>query len=359
MRVRIKGINQIKKTLATGESVTYYYAWKGGPRIRDPRTPEGQADWLRENAKRAKPKHKTLLSLTRYFQGTTEFKKLSPRTQKDYLGHIAAIEAEFGDMPISGLTDRRARGVFKDWKDRLAQRSERQADYHWTTLARIFSVCKDRGKIDVNPCEKGGRIYHGTRAEIIWTDEEEVRFLAVAPPQVRLPFQIGLWTGQREGDILRLPWSAYDGDFIRLKTSKTGSYLAVPISKELQHVLDRTARVSPIICTNSLGQVWTGDGFRSSFSKARKKAGVEGKQFSDLRGTAVTRLASIGVSVPAIRSFTGHSLGQINSILDKHYLAHDQNLAIEARDRLERRTKTPNRVPNKGNVSSLTKEKSS
>ena len=33
---------------------------------------------------------------------------------------------------------------------------------------------------------------------------------------------IALWAGQRQGDLLRLPWSAYAGDQIRLRQSKTG-----------------------------------------------------------------------------------------------------------------------------------------
>ena len=41
MRVRLKGINSKRKTLADGRSVTYYYAWKGGPRLLgSPGTPE-------------------------------------------------------------------------------------------------------------------------------------------------------------------------------------------------------------------------------------------------------------------------------------------------------------------------------
>jgi hypothetical protein len=30
---------------------------------------------------------------------------------------------------------------------------------------------------------------------------------------------LALWTGQRQGDLLRLPWSAYDGARIRLQQS--------------------------------------------------------------------------------------------------------------------------------------------
>ncbi len=33
MRVQLKGINRITKRLADGSTVTYFYAWKGGPRL--------------------------------------------------------------------------------------------------------------------------------------------------------------------------------------------------------------------------------------------------------------------------------------------------------------------------------------
>ena len=33
VRVRLKGLNSIRKKLADGSTVTYWYAWKGGPRL--------------------------------------------------------------------------------------------------------------------------------------------------------------------------------------------------------------------------------------------------------------------------------------------------------------------------------------
>jgi hypothetical protein len=41
--------------------------------------------------------------------------------------------------------------VFKGWRDELATRSKRQADYAWAVLARILSVAKDRVKIKTIP----------------------------------------------------------------------------------------------------------------------------------------------------------------------------------------------------------------
>ena len=81
---------------------------------------------------------------------------------------------------------------------------------------------------------------------------------------------------------------------IRLRQSKTGARVVIPAGKPLKEVLDRTAKRSPLILTNSDGRPWTPDGFRSSWRKACVKAGVSGVTFHDLRGTAVTRLAICG-----------------------------------------------------------------
>ena len=41
MRIWLKGLNSVAKTLADGSTITYYYAWKGGPRLKGkPGTPE-------------------------------------------------------------------------------------------------------------------------------------------------------------------------------------------------------------------------------------------------------------------------------------------------------------------------------
>jgi len=87
----------------------------------------------------------------------------------------------------------------------------RTADYAWTTLARVLSVAKDRGRIAVNVCERGGRLYKADRSEKIWTVDDIAKFKAFAPKELRLALMMAFWTGQRQGDLLRAPWSAYDG----------------------------------------------------------------------------------------------------------------------------------------------------
>ena len=54
--------------------------------------------------------------------------------------------------------------------------------------------------------------------------------MAVASPQVALAFSLAIWTGQRQGDLLRLTWTAYDGDKIRLRQSKIRACVVVPVA---------------------------------------------------------------------------------------------------------------------------------
>jgi integrase len=342
MRIRLKGINSKRKTLADGSIVTYYWAWKGGPRLAgELGSPEFIASYYEAvTAKKAAPVG-MLMSLMQAFQGSAEFAGLRDRTRLDYVRQIKLIERQFGDFPLKALGSRGTRAVFLTWRDELALKSRRQADYAWMVLARILSWSKHRGLITENPCERGGRLYRGSRSDHVWTADDEAAFYRLAPAHLHLPVLMALWSGQRQGDLLRLTWSAYDGTKVRLKQSKTGARVEIPVGAPLKAALDAAERRSPIILLTIDGKPWTPDGFRASFAKARIKAGIQDVTFNDLRGTAVTRLAIAGCTEAEIATITGHALRDVRSILDSHYLNRDPALGENAIRKLERGTKVP------------------
>jgi len=290
------------------------------------------------------PPRGTLLSVLQAFQASENFFGLADETRRSYAGLIRRnIEKDLGDYPLSGLTDRRTRGLFMTWRDRIATNAgRRQADYAWAVLARVLSWGLDRGLVLANPCSRGGRLYRGSRAEKIWTPADESAFLARAPTNLKLALMLALWSGQRQGDLLRLPWSAYDGKHIRLRQSKTGKPVVILVGAPLKAVLDATPRVSPIILTRTTGRPWTGQAFRSAWLRACKAAGISGVTFHDLRGTAVTRLALSGATEAEIATITGHSLRSVRAIIDTHYLSRDPALGENAIRKLEGGTKSPN-----------------
>jgi len=337
MLVRLKGLNSITKRLANGTRRKYWYAWKGGPPLRgEPGTPEFIASYNAAVATKVIPPTGVLLSLLQGYQASDNFRSRRDRTRHDYVQQIKRIERDLGDFPLSALTDRRTRGVFMEWRDKLALSSRRQADYAWQVLALVLAWAKERGKITVNPCERGGRLYRGNRVDKVWTDDDEAAFLRTAPANLRLPLLLALWTGQRQGDLLRLTWSAYDGSHIRLRQSKTGVPVRVKVGAPLKAVLDATPKVSPLILVSTTNKPWTGGGFRASWRIAQAAAGVVGVTFNDLRGTAVTRLALVACTEAEIAAITGHSLRDVRSILDAHYLHRDPALADAAITKLER-----------------------
>jgi hypothetical protein len=275
MRVRLKGLNSKRKRLADGSFKTYWWAWKGGPPLRgEPGTPEFIASYNEAAAAKIAQPRGTLLSVLLQYQDSDDFRSLADSTRRSYVPLIIRIEKSFGDFPLSALTDRRSRGVFMAWRDQLAlSAGRRQADYAWTVLARVLSWSMNRGLIAANPCERGGRLYRGSRAEKIWTAGDEVAFLKRAPAHLHLPLLPALWTGQRQGDLLRLPWSAYDGTHIKLRQGKTGARVVIKVGAPLKAALDAAPKRSTIMLTNSDNKPWTSDGFRASWGKACKAAG--------------------------------------------------------------------------------------
>ncbi|MBI1265420.1 MAG: tyrosine-type recombinase/integrase [Alphaproteobacteria bacterium] len=353
MHIRLKGLNRVRKKLADGRTVEYFYAWKGGPRLEGkPGSPEFIAAY--NEAVRAKiPVDRTTLeSILDAFQDSADFAKLGGRTQKDYRRHLKMIATEFGDFPLRALEMERdrakSRAEFLNWRDVLARSSRRQADYVLATFARVFSWAKDRGLILANPLESRGRLYRSERSESVWTEEDQAAFNAVASKELRLALLLAVWTGQRQGDLLRLTWSAYDGRTIRFQQGKTRKRILIPVAAPLRAALETAKRQrgdAVTILKNSRGAPWTADGFRTSWGKACQKAKIAGLTFHDLRGTAVTRLALAECSEAEIATITGHSLKDVGAILDAHYLRRDQGLAESAMRKLESRTKNPTALP--------------
>jgi hypothetical protein len=236
MRVRLKGINHTTKRLANGTVKHYWYAWRGGALLRgEPGTPEFIASYNEAVARKVTAPEGVLSALIGKFETSPEFERLAPRTQDDYRKQFTLIYRNFGDLPLEALCDPRVRGVFKDWRDEIAKRSLRQADAAWIALARVLSWALDRREIAVNPCERGGRLYHGTRADKVWTLEQESAFLAVASEPLCRAYVLAIWTGQRQGDL------------------------------------------SPVILLNSDSKPWTSHGFSSSWRNTTWQDKAQGR----------------------------------------------------------------------------------
>jgi integrase len=361
MKIKLKGVRPVRTKNKAGKMVEYWYYGRGKGAVSLPGQP-GSAEFMAayyeasKGRAQAKGAQITLSSVLTRFKGTVEFTGLKPRTKEDYIKHIDRIGDKFGSMPVTLFRQTNAKkinGLFLDWKDKLAAKSVRQADYAMVVLNRVLNIASQRGWIEVNPIETVKRTYKASRQHILWEREELTNYYATAPEHLILPILIAEWTGQRQGDILKMrlsktdglaPW--YDGTYIFLRSGKTDSFIRVRAMAKLKEALDREVeralaetpeqnrRRDGYILVNSDGVPWTEDGFRSSFGKTKGK--VKGKTFHDLRGTAITRLAMAGCNELEVAAITGHSPKTVSEIMRAHYLGADAERAEIAIQKLEK-----------------------
>ena len=328
--LKLKGINKVRKRLASGEVKTYYFHRATDTALpSDPNSLEFLKAYAeaQEKIKSVGRNKGALKELIHRYMISEDFAGLKPRTKQDYKRQIIKIENAFGDMPIGVLNDSRVRGDFLDWRDGLAKASKKQADYAITVLGVILAWSMDRGLVAVNYAARPKKLYRSERASIIWSDNDIALFLKGASPELQLAMVLARDTGQRQGDLLRLTWAAYDGNYICLKQRKTGKEVEILVTRELRSLLNRVkveraanGLEATTILTRPDGQPWKVDNFRHHWRKATLLAALDGKRFQDLRGTTVTALADAGCNTIQIAAVTGHSLKSVEAILE-HYLA--------------------------------------
>jgi integrase len=350
VRVHLKGINTVRKRLADGSVRTYFYHRSSGIGLAgSPGSQEFIASFAEaEKLQRDRNTSGTFNGLVRGYTLSIEFQqKLAVSTQTEYRRMLTAAETAFGDMPIAALDDPRVRKDFLDWRETVARRSgEREADNRLSAISAMLTWATDRGRIVANHLRGFKRLYHADRSEIIWLPEHISAFMKVASLEMQRALIIGLHTGQREGDLLRLPWSAYDGVTIKLRQGKArrggapGPLVEIPCTAALRRMLDKTDRVSPLILTTKTGQAFKKRYFARLWDEAMRVAklqqvqlsGLEGPvdlHFHDLRGTAVTLLSEAGCTPQQIATITGHSFKTVHRILER-YLARTCGLAEQA-----------------------------
>jgi integrase len=349
VRVDIKGWFTTYKNLKSGERAAYHYHRATGIRLHGkPGSPEFIADYAAAEKLIRDRLAGTFNGLVRAYTLSVEFEdKLAASTKAEYRRMLTAAEAEFGFMPLAALDDPRVRKDFLDWREKVARKSgNREADNRLSAISAMLTWAVDRGRATANHLRGFKRMYHADRSEIIWLPEHIAAFMKVAPIEMQRALILGLHTGQRQGDLLRVPWSAYDGARISIRQgkarrgSKLGPLVEIPCTAALRRMLDGIDRVSPLILTTKTGQSLKRRYFARLWDEAMTKAGLQSVSlpgsdhpvelhFHDLRGTAVTLLSEAGCTPQQIATITGHSLKTVHQILER-YLARTRGLAEEA-----------------------------
>lgn len=345
MLVKIKGIHKVKRKLADGSTAAvYYYAWRGGPRMKSaPRTEVFALEFAKLKATAEPAKVETLATLIDRFttgddgKPNPDFLALAETTRADHEYAFRLIKEKWPHLPAKLTQQKGMKGDIRKWHRGFAA-NPRKADKLLFSLSKVFSYAIANELLDKNPCTGIERLYQGSRKESLWMPEQIAAVRAKVAAHLLLPFELALATGQRQGDILAMTWKQWDGTYLMFRQSKTGKRLKVKANVRIKAMLDPMKKDTLRICLNSRGRPWTKDGFKTSWGKAMAAEAVQIKDvvYHDLRGTFICDRAREGSSIEDIARISGHSMTEVKSVLEKHYLATDQHLADAVILRMER-----------------------
>ena len=223
MKVDLRHINTVKKTLRDGAIKTYYYHRRTNRRIEG--SPGG--DEFRSSYEKAckfdQQNTKTLADLIYNFFKSQKFSSLSPRTRSDYHKQRLVIVDKWGSLPLDVLKDPRIKSNFRMWRDEMSKKKgTKQADAILGLARRIVSFAKDDGLIAVNHLMDIQALYSADRSDIIWLPKDVDAFFQHANPGMQLALILALNLGRREADLIRLTWGDYIGRTILVTNRKSG-----------------------------------------------------------------------------------------------------------------------------------------
>jgi integrase len=319
IKVELKGIHKV-----TTKGRTYYYAWRGGPRLRgEPGTPEFMASYNEAVESRRTPEPGRFKSLVVLYRASLDYRRLADSTRKNWSPWLDRIADYFGELRIAQF-DRpeKIRPIIRRWRNQWAGRP-RTADYGMQVLSRILSHAVDPlGKIAGNPCEGIKQLYSGERSEIIWTDSDIATLKKTCSAEIAHAVDLASHTGLRLGDLLRLSWSHVGEDAITLASGKSRGRreAIIPLYDGLLQVLARIPKHSTTILTNQHRRPWKINGFGTAFNRAKIGAGMNDRDlhFHDLRGTAATHFYLAGLSNRVIAEILAWSEDEVERIIRRY-----------------------------------------
>lgn len=269
-----------------------------------PHTPEFAREYALILADRAPitPTGKTFSALIASYRQSPGFRKLAPRTRADYDRVLQWAEERLGDKPADRF---QTVHVYRA----QAENPGRFGNYIVQVLRVLFGHAVKIGLRPDNPAKGVELVKLNTEARQAWPADMVARFRENAPigTRARLIFELLLGTGQRIGDALRMRWNDLSDGGVNVRQGKTGARLWVPLTRDLQAVLDATPRKGLTILTQHDGKPLRYRSAADDVAAVREQIGAMAWDLHSLRYSAASELARLGCTDEQIAAITGHS----------------------------------------------------
>jgi integrase len=236
------------------------------------------------------------------YYASPAFKALAPSSQGVRRSVLEAFRRDQGSLMMAAMPKKFVAAMLDGMKPSAAR--------NWLKAIRALvqhCIAIDLLKEDIT---LGIRLRPSKGEFHTWSEEEisafEARF-AIGTRE-RLALALGLYTGQRRGDVIRMGRQHVRDGVLHVRQEKTNAALAIPVHPELARVLAAVPPTQLTFIQTLRGKPFTGHAFSDWFGKACDKAGL-GSQctFHGLRKAACRRLAEAGCSANEIAAISGHS----------------------------------------------------
>ncbi|MCJ8139600.1 tyrosine-type recombinase/integrase [Falsirhodobacter halotolerans] len=266
---------------------------------------------------------RTFAALVKSYIASPRYRKLAPRTARDYEKVLDWVKDTLGHLPVAGI---QRKDIIRA-RDANAQ-TVRFANYIVQVVRILLEHSIDVGWRSDNPAKGVSLLKADTAPRQPWPPAMIEAFRQKAVGRGLLVFELCLGTGQRIGDVLNMKWSDIEDDGISVRQSKTGADLWVPFTTHLAQALAMTPRQGETICAGASGQPISYRHASTLIMEVRRAIGAEAYDIHGLRYAAASELAEAGCSDDLIAAVTGHA----TSAMVRKYsrVARQRSRAIEA-----------------------------
>lgn len=307
-------------------------------------------------AKVIEPRDETLGGLFDAWKRSEEWRGLKPQTQVTY---ERVIDPEVGALkkirkrPIREFVPSFVVGV----RDAVAKKQKRwMGNYAVKVLRTAFAWGRLHGWCSANPAEGVPLLPRPVDSPMRnrpWSADEFMTVWERAPATLKRALSLAHYAGLRVGDIVVVPWSAWDGEVLTVRQSKTGHIVQIRAPRPLRDELNEAKREGTQILVNERAQPYTRDGLQTNLWRLVKKLEAKalvkpGLCFHGLRHALGAALYDLGLDREARKAALGHTSdaasmvyergGNRRAASDRAFAAYDDHLASAANAKNAKRT---------------------
>ena len=317
--VRIGGIDRPYVAVRTTKGKTYYYFRKKNKLVRLPNNPDSQEFdneyWAIRSGRKARSIKTTFNAIIESYYNSPQYKRLSYGTKKNYRRALELIREKNSTKDFTRL---RVRDVIAA-RDKYADKWRKA-----NTMVEMISILARHAIqlewITTNPAAHVEKLKGGEY--LPWPEKNQQDFIQYCienDSDVALTaYHLCTGTGQRIGDVIKMRWDQFDGNFMDVVQEKTNAHVTIYCPTKLRQYLSTLHRKGDHILAKNLRQHVGKRQVQDAVMKVREAINARHLVIHGWRYTAAVELAEAGCSDTEIQSVTGHkSLGMVQKYRSK------------------------------------------